>query len=364
VATMTLSLALSASAQQSKDAAKMKKAAKSKKAATVADAKKTSDKVAAAVTESADSSASSAKTDASINQSVTTAEQTGAAKKSAWAGSMTMIAERGYQDPKDTQLSDVDTQLHLKASFARENGHKVTLNQRLFYSHTVNPNKQSLGDVAFGSLRAEYSIPNKIGAGGVTILRLSLPTTGSAQESNDLLGWAVMPNLAWEINPKVSLSYSGYVGGAFYAGNRKSVPAWAQDLLRDGEYVQADIDKMMSANAASRAFVYVINGVAVSYALNDKLSISQSLGYSFGLKNMDNNFANFKRSTAAWEIGTELGYELNKNVSLSASISQQAADMKGAADLVTGKGINFDGYNFALYREEQTTLGVSGVVRF
>jgi len=297
-------------------------------------------------------------------QSTTTIEQATAEKKSPWSGSITAIAEKGWIDPTETLNSDLDTQYHFKVGYKRENGHKMTLNQRIFYSVMTNPQKQHLGDGVFGSLRTEYSIPNSIGAGGSTVIRLALPVTQAALDDNSLIGWAVMPNLSWELNPKWSLSYSGYVGGSFYGGNRKAVPAYAQDYLKDGVWQQSNIDSLMNATASQRAFVYVVNGVSFSYAMTDKLSLSQSLGYNFGLKDMSNDFAKFQRKTAAWDLGLELGYEATKNLSLSAGLSQQVADMPGSADLITGKSIFFDKYNFALFREEQTTLSMSGSYKF
>jgi hypothetical protein len=300
-------------------------------------------------------------TDGSNAAAVTTS----APAPSKWAPSMVIIAEKGYQDPTDTQLTNLDGQLHLKLGYKLDNGHKVSVNQRIFMSNAVNPQKQYLMDAVLGSLRLEYTIPNKIGAGGATVFRLGLPTTPASYDSNDLLGWAVIPSLSWELTPKLGLSYSGYLGGALYGGNRRAIPAYAIDLVNDGveNWNQARLDRMMNTNQHRRGWVYIQNGAALSLNITEKVSISQSLGYTFVMSDYSNDFSNFQNTSAGFELGTEVSFQPVKSVSLSLGVAQLLPDSgRGFSDPVTGKSSAY--HQYGLYREEQTTYSLTSAITF
>lgn len=331
---------------------------------------------------------------------------------------------------RDAVYVDSITSVGLGYKFA--SGNSLGLVQRIFYSQNIDSSRQlnaALGDLRIHYTTPIQALGGK---GALVTRIAPATTWASFNDDNRLGAIALMPSLGWDLTPKLAIKYSGYFGGVFWNGpkrelsdyNRlmvsdafdagyrgrfeqvykasyesaipeslKSKSASDAQVLTEEEQTQINSAKaqasqmaqmaaqtaglsaaqksqtsMLTKPADQRNFYSASNTVAVEYKLTEKISISQSLGYTLVTKNYTNDSKDASRgiptATAMFmELGTGVSYAPLKNVSVDLSVGQSHPFLAGSADPVTGKPITWrDG--FSPYIAEQTQFVLNTAVRF
>lgn len=315
---------------------------------------------------SAQSSSVSAPASSPQTTSSTSATEVKPAGKSKWSGSLLLVLEKdainkditlgSSSDNADIDGTSLMTQTHIGIGYKRDNGDSIKVVNRLFYDQSLWSERQS--NAYFGLMRINYTTSGKaLGGDAALTVRTAVPVNDIYRDLNVLMGVALLPSVTWELTPKWSVSYNGYAGTMLYAGKiDEGYPGYKRDLAKGSDYMdQATYNRVMNLSGAERSYINFDNSFAVNYNFTDTLSLSQSVGQGFGLK----NYNHLKRVTQAWSLGTALAWQATANVGIEASVSQGIADMPGAQDLVLGKALYFDNYNFGLFRPEQTTYGLN-----
>ncbi len=275
----------------------------------------------------------------------------------------THFKDAGGDDYQSGYATVFDTENHFKLSYKLDNGDKVIFNQRVFWSvlaDSAGQQDEEGGGVPFvGFARVEYAHNIGVGNGSSLVGRLSLPSNYDyIHDYNMLAGLAGMANLNWDLNPKVSVAASSFVGAMFFNGSPNALSPWQIDSLRRGytnDFKQADVAGYMAKTGPQRDYLQFNQSVSGTYNFDDKVSLQQSVGYGLALKDISDNFAHFQRSTAFYSLSTEMDYQYSKALGFAVGASQQMADMAHSSDPSSGKSIYFDGYSFALFRPEETT---------
>jgi len=311
--------------------------------------------------------------------STSTAEATAQETKSKWSASIMVLAEKDAatkitrdtpagdairdDDNYDPDATNLNTQTHIGVGYKFDSGNSLKVTQRVYYERAVREDRQQYEDNGFFvPLRIAYNVPGKLwGGDGVMTYRASIPTNRDYWETNYLGQIALIPSLNWDINPKWSVSYSGFAGAVLYNGQRShELSTWEQWTINSGTRPASFYQRKMQESGAFRSHVDFSNAVSVNYNITDDLSFSQSVGESFGLKNLDY----LTRYSQSWDLSTSIAWTVNKKVSLELGVSQGIADMPGSVDPNTDKAIYFDGYNVGLFRPEQTTYSLATTVSF
>ena len=311
--------------------------------------------------------------------STSATEATAPETKSKWSGSVMILAEKDAatkitkdtapddairdDDNYDPDATNLNTQTHIGVGYKFDNGNSIKVTQRIYYERAVRADRQQYQDNGyFVPLRVAYNIPGKVLNGdGVLTLRVGIPTNRDYWETSYLGQLAVIPSLNWDINPRWSISYSGFAGAVLYNGQRsKELSSWEQWSVASGTRSMGYYNRKMQESGAFRSHIDFSNAIAVSYNITDDVSFSQSVGQSFGLKNLDF----LTRYSQSWDLGTSIAWNVNKKVSLELGVSQGIADMPGSVDPNTDKPVYFDGYNVGLFRPEQTTYSLATTIAF
>ena len=343
-------------------------------------------------------------------QTSTTSVSPSQSASSSWSGTLGLQVDRAAAERKAVEseasspLYDVDAEsfftiLSVGAKRKLSNDRSFAIIQRIGYSQSINADRQLPAEL--GYLRLHYQIPLKTaGADGALILRLEpAHTPFLTNDWNALAKFSVIPALSWDLNPRLSVGYSGYFGASLYKGAQRGLDAYQKMVVRDdyrkgyqaalakassqsmeldeqaaasaGEASAAESTRaIFSRSAQERNYYVALNSLNVGYKLNEQWSLSQNLGHGYLAREhrnvaYANDVPSFLPNTAGmWvDVGTAAQWSATKALSLELSVAQQHPLLPGSADPVTGKAITWrDG--FSPYIAEQTTLSFNAAYTF
>ena len=309
----------------------------------------------------------------------------------------------------DRDASYFDSITSLGASYKFQSGNSLAVIQRIGYTYTRRADRQL--QASLSAIRIHYTLPiSALGADGNLTVRVAPAHTHALYHDSNMIGTlALIPALSWKLNPDLSISYSGYLGGTFYNGKQREATASHQltasdardagvlaarakiaktSKIKTSELSKQQLDaaeeqgaiagqndlmtKRFTNTAQQRNFYVLTNAFAVNYQISPKIKIGQGIGYGIISKEYNNSLKTnpYARSpimhtaqSMYGELATTMGIQVAKQVSVDLAVQQAHPFLEGSGDPSTGKPYFYrDGYS--LYYPEQTTYSVTTAFRF